>query len=229
MITGTLLNVATVLAGSTGGVALGARLPERAQRIVMDGLGLGTLLIGAKMALQTQNILILLGSILLGGLLGEMLRIHQGLDRLGEALRKQVGVGQGSRFTEGFVTASLIFCVGPMTVMGSIEDGLTGRYQILAAKAVLDGFASLALAATLGWGVACAALTVLLFQGSLSLGASLLTRLITPAMVTEMTAAGGLMILGIGLLLLELRQIRVANFLPGLAVAPLLVALAGLR
>lgn len=229
MITGTLLNVATVLAGSTGGVALGARLPERAQRIVMDGLGLGTLLIGAKMALETQNILILLGSILLGGLLGEMLRIHQGLDRLGEALRKQVGVGQGSRFTEGFVTASLIFCVGPMTVMGSIEDGLTGRYQILAAKAVLDGFASLALAATLGWGVACAALTVLLFQGSLSLGASLLTRLITPAMVTEMTAAGGLMILGIGLLLLELRQIRVANFLPGLAVAPLLVALAGLR
>ncbi|MBI3079684.1 MAG: DUF554 domain-containing protein [Deltaproteobacteria bacterium] len=227
--TGTLLNVATVLAGSTGGVALGARLPERAQRIVMDGLGLGTLLIGAKMALETQNILILLGSILLGGLLGEMLRIHQGLDRLGEALRKQVGVGQGSRFTEGFVTASLIFCVGPMTVMGSIEDGLTGRYQILAAKAVLDGFASLALAATLGWGVACAALTVLLFQGSLSLGASLLTRLITPAMVTEMTAAGGLMILGIGLLLLELRQIRVANFLPGLAVAPLLVALAGLR
>lgn len=229
MITGTLLNVATVLAGSTGGVALGARLPERAQRIVMDGLGLGTLLIGAKMALETQNILILLGSILLGGLLGEMLRIQQGLDRLGEALRKQVGVGQGSRFTEGFVTASLIFCVGPMTVMGSIEDGLTGRYQILAAKAVLDGFASLALAATLGWGVACAALTVLLFQGSLSLGASLLTRLITPAMVTEMTAAGGLMILGIGLLLLELRQIRVANFLPGLAVAPLLVALAGLR
>lgn len=229
MITGTLLNVATVLAGSTGGVALGARLPERAQRIVMDGLGLGTLLIGAKMALQTQNILILLGSILLGGLLGEMLRIQQGLDRLGEALRKQVGAGQGSRFTEGFVTASLIFCVGPMTVMGSIEDGLTGRYQILAAKAVLDGFASLALAATLGWGVACAALTVLLFQGSLSLGASLLTRLITPAMVTEMTAAGGLMILGIGLLLLELRQIRVANFLPGLAVAPLLVALAGLR
>ncbi|MDT7885036.1 MAG: DUF554 domain-containing protein [Thermoflexus sp.] len=225
---GTLINVATVVAGSGAGLLVGSRLPERIRQTVLSGLGLMTLVIGMSMALQTRNPLLMLASLLLGGVIGELLGLEERLQALGRSLETRVSghSGEGSAFVKGFVTASLVFCVGPMTILGSIQDGLTGNYTLLAIKATLDGFASLAFSASLGIGVMFAALTVLIYQGALTLGAGLVKAVLTEAMITEMTAVGGTMILGIGLLLLDLKRVRVASFLPGLFIAPILVALA---
>jgi uncharacterized membrane protein YqgA involved in biofilm formation len=225
---GTLINVATVVAGSSAGLLVGSRLPERIRQTVLSGLGLITLVIGMSMALQTRNPLLMLAALLLGGVIGELLSLEERLQALGRYLETRVSghSGEGSAFVKGFVTASLVFCVGPMTILGSIQDGLTGNYTLLAIKATLDGFASLAFSASLGIGVMFAALTVLIYQGALTLGAGLVKAVLTEAMITEMTAVGGTMILGIGLLLLDLKRVRVASFLPGLFIAPVLVALA---
>ncbi|GBD08435.1 putative membrane protein YdfK [Candidatus Thermoflexus japonica] len=224
---GTLINVATVVVGSGAGMLVGSRLPERVRQTVLHGLGLMTMVIGMSMALQTQNPLRMLAALLLGGVIGEGLGLEERLQDLGRWLETRISGNsrEGSAFVKGFVTASLVFCVGPMTILGSIQDGLTGNYTLLAIKATLDGFASLAFSASLGIGVMFAALTVLIYQGSLTLGAGLVKALLTEAMITEMTAVGGAMILGIGLLLLDIKRVRVASFLPGLLIAPLLVAL----
>ncbi|OGG45924.1 MAG: hypothetical protein A3F84_16975 [Candidatus Handelsmanbacteria bacterium RIFCSPLOWO2_12_FULL_64_10] len=218
--TGTLINAASVLAGSAVGLAAGHRLPERLRETVMKGIGLMTLVIGAQMALKTGNVLIVLGGVLVGGVLGASLRLHDGLDAIGDALQRRFASAGDGRFSEAFVTSSLVFCVGPMTVMGAIQDGLTGDYHLLAVKATLDGFASLAFAASLGPGVVASTGTVLAFQGALTLFASQLRDALTSRMIEEMTAAGGVLILGIGFNLLRLDRIRVADFLPALAVAP---------
>lgn len=242
--TGTLINTATVVAGGTLGTLLGNRLPARVRNTVMDALGLTTTLIGLKMAFETSNVLLLLGSLLLGGIMGELVDIDAALNRLARRLEEKVlarstpdggaagahrgapaGEDTGGRFARGFVTASLVFCVGPMTIMGSIQDGLTGDYSTLAIKATLDGFAALAFASSLGMGVTFSALVVLVYQGGITLAASWAQAILTPAMVAEMTATGGLLIFAIGLGLLELKRIRVANLLPAIFVAPLLVAL----
>jgi uncharacterized protein len=169
------------------------------------------------------SVVIVLLSVLVGGVLGELARIDDGLTRAGEALKRRFGRGQ-SRFTEGFVVASLVFCVGPLTILGSIDDGLRGDYRLLAIKAVLDGFAALAFSSVLGWGVAFSVITILLYQGSLSLAASAVAGGFSPEMIAALTAAGGVLIVGIGLRLLELREIRVANLLPALVIAPATVA-----
>jgi uncharacterized membrane protein YqgA involved in biofilm formation len=223
--TGTLINTATVLVGSTVGTFLRSRFPDRVRQMVMWGVGLISLVIGVQMSLTTKNILIILGSLLAGGICGEGLRLHERLNWLGDTLQTQLSVAKDSTFSKGFVTATLLFCVGPMTILGSIQDGLSGDYTLLASKAILDGFASLALAASMGWGVLFAALTVLIYQEGLTLGAGLVKTLLTEAMVGEMTATGGTLILAIGLNLLDLTTIRVANFLPALVIAPLVVAL----
>ena len=228
---GTILNIVTVLIGGGLGVLLGQRLPERMRETVLHGLGLVTLVVGIHLTLETRNILIVLGSVLIGAILGEWWRIDVGLERLSEMLRARVARRASAQsmahFTEGFVTASLVFCVGPMTILGSIQDGLTGDYSLLAIKSVLDGFAALAFASSLGIGVLFSALTILVYQGALTLAAGLAQNLFTDAMVAEMTAAGGVMILAIGLLLLDVRRIRVANLLPALLIAPLIVAALG--
>ncbi len=219
---GTAINVATVLAGSGLGVVVGNRIPDRVHETVFKGLGLLTLVVGIKMSLETQNILILMGSVLAGALVGEVLGIQAGLDRVADKLQTRFGGGRG-RFSEAFVTSSLVFCVGPMTILGSIQDGLAGDYDLLAMKSMLDAFSSFAFAATLGIGVMFSALTVLLFQGGLTLGAGVLEGLLSEGMIAEMTACGGLMVLGIGLVLLDIARPRVANFLPSLVIAPLIV------
>lgn len=233
--TGTIINVTTVLIGGTLGTLLGNRLPERARETVMHGLGLVTLVVGISMALTTQNVLLVLGSVLVGGILGEWWAIEAKLEGIGRRLERRFGGwwsdetgGAGrprSTFVQGFVTASLVFCVGPMTILGSIQDGLTGDYQLLAVKSMLDGFASLAFASTLGVGVVFAALTVLVYQGALSLSAGLAHAVLTDPMITEMAATGGVLIMGIGLVLLDLKRVRVGNFLPAIVIAPLVVAL----
>ncbi|MBK34409.1 MAG: hypothetical protein CME26_02625 [Gemmatimonadetes bacterium] len=224
--TGTAINVGTVLLGSSLGVVLGHRLPERLRETVFAALGLFTLLIGFRMALKTEHVLILLGSTLIGAFLGEGIGIQARLDALGTWLERRLSAGTG-RFSEGFVTSSLVFCVGPMTVVGAIQDGLTGNYELLATKSVLDGFASLAFAATFGLGVACSAVTVLVVQGPITFWATRLQEAFPQPLLLEMEAAGGLIIVAVGLSLLGAAQIRVANFLPSLCFAPLIVWVVG--
>jgi uncharacterized membrane protein YqgA involved in biofilm formation len=231
---GTLINVGTVLVGTVLGTALGARLADRIRETVMHSLGLFTLLLGAASGLEAFRppladvaprfaVLLILGSLLVGGILGELLHIDQGLTRGGEALRRRFGRGQ-ARFTEGFVVASLVFCVGPLTILGSIQDGLTGDYQLLAIKSLLDGFAALAFASALGWGVGFSVITILVVQGGLSLSASAVAGAFSDAMIAAMIAVGGILIMGIGLRLLDIRAVRVANLLPALVLAPASVA-----
>jgi uncharacterized membrane protein YqgA involved in biofilm formation len=193
----------------------------------MGGLGLVTLVIGVKMATGTANELVLLAAILLGGLAGHALRLERGLETLGARLQARFAKGgSGSTFAEGFVTASLVFCVGPMTVLGSIQDGLSGDYRLLAVKSLLDFFAAIGFAAGLGAGVLASVVTVVVVQGGLTLGAGLVAGVLTDPLVREMTAAGGALVLGIGLRLLDLKRLPVADFLPALVLAPLLAAAA---
>jgi uncharacterized membrane protein YqgA involved in biofilm formation len=233
---GTLINVGTVLAGTAIGTAVGPRLPDRIQRRVLAGLGMITLALGIDLALawgredtSTSTPLYVLAGILLGGIIGELLGIERRLEGLGDRIQARLAAQGGhSTISEGFVTASLLFCVGSLTVVGSIQDGLTGDYELLATKAVLDGFAAIALAATLGWGVGLSAITVLVVQGAITLGAGLFEDVLVGEALAVMTSAGGITIIGISLKLLNLADVKVGNFLPGLAVAPALVGLVSL-
>jgi uncharacterized membrane protein YqgA involved in biofilm formation len=229
-LTGTFINVGTVLLGTVIGTVVGSRLPEGLQQRVMAGLGLVTLVIGvdAALAWNETNPLYVLGGVLLGGLVGEAIGIERWLERLGDRIQRAVAGDGHSTVSEGFVTASLLFCVGPLTVLGSIEDGLTGEYTQLATKAVLDGFASIALAAALGWGVGLAAVTVLIVQGALTLGAGAFDDVLTGETLDALTSAGGILIIGISLKLLEVRDVKVGNFLPALVLTPLIVEVAEL-
>lgn len=224
-VNGTLLNALTVLIGGIVGSLVGNRLPQRLHEALFGVLGLFTVLIGLQGALTTKNALILLGSLLIGAILGEAINIESGLERTGAWLQKRLAKS-GSTLSEAFVTASLIFCVGPLSILGSLDNGLSGDTTKLVIKATLDGFAAIAIGATLGWGVLLAIVTILLYQGGMSLGAHAIAPLLTsnPDAVVELTAAGGLILVAVGLKLLKIRDLRVANFLPALVVAPLLVA-----
>jgi uncharacterized membrane protein YqgA involved in biofilm formation len=227
LLTGTFINVGAVLAGTLIGCLVGSRLAGGLQDRVMAGLGLVVLVIGVDNALawRDTNPLYVLGGVLLGGLVGELIGIEDALQRFGDRIQRTVSRGRHSTVSEAFVTASLLFCVGPLTVVGSIENGLTGDYQTLATKAMLDGFASIALASTLGWGVAIAAGTVLIVQGALSLGAGLFKDVLEGEALSALTSAGGVLIIGISLKLLQLKDVKVGNFLPALIIAPALVGL----
>jgi len=221
---GTLVNTTTVILGSGLGLWVGHRLPENIKRIVLQAMGLVTILLGIQMALKTESVLILIGSLVLGGITGELLKIEEALEKVGEYLKRRVKSESGN-FVLGFVSASLLFCVGPMTVVGSLEDGLFGKADLLYIKSVLDGFASLILSSGLGIGVLFSFLTVLIFQGSLTLLGNQLEFILREDIITEMSAAGGLLIVGIGLQLLEIKKIKVANLLPTLIYAVILAYL----
>ena len=237
-IAGTLINVATVIAGGLLGTMLGNRLPEKMRQTVLSGLGLMTLVVGISMAITTRNILIPLFSVLIGSILGEALGIESALERLGQWVERRLGrlrpagtpVVTGPTLAQGFITASLVFCVGPLTILGSIQDGLMGDFTLLSIKSLMDGFAAMALAASLGGGVILSAGAVLGYQGGLSVLAMLFATALggvtreTP-WVIEMTATGGVVILSIAFLLLDLKRIRAANLLPAIVIAPLIVLL----
>ncbi len=223
---GTLLNFATVLAGGLLGTFLGDRMPPRLRENVMAGVGLFTLVMGVRFAIDTASLLYLLGAILIGGVLGSLAGIERRLNDLGAALQRRVAAPDGtSTVAEGFVTASIVFCVGPLTFLGAIRNGLTGDASLLAIKSVLDGFSAIAFAATLGWGVLLSLAVILVYQGGLAAGASVFAGLLSDAQLREMSAVGGLLIVGVGLKLLKIRDVQVADYLPAIAVAPLLVAL----
>lgn len=229
--TGTLLNAVAVLVGGSLGLIFGARLPDRLRATVLAALGLFTLAIGLRLFLQTQNPLYALGGLLIGGLLGEWWKVEDRLAALGARLEARFagGESEGSLFVRGFLTASLLFCVGPMTILGSIQDGLTGDYSLLAIKSVMDGFGSLALASTLGVGVLFSILVIVVYQGGLTLLAATAQSLLTDGMVAEMTAVGGILLVGLAISsLLEIKPIRTGNLLPALLATPLLVWLVSL-
>ena len=239
---GTAVNVATVLLGAGAGVALGHRLPSRVRDVVTDVLGLVTLLIGALSAWAVTDVvlseevgssaptLIVLGSLLVGGILGSALRLEERVEALGGALQRRFAGPVDSvarrRFIEGFVTASLLFCTGPLTILGSLNDGLGNGADQLFLKATLDGFAAIAFAASFGWGVAASAMTVLVVQGGLTLIGVLLGDVLPDPHLAAVTATGGLLLVGVALRLLRVREIPVADLLPALLIAPALVAVA---
>lgn len=238
---GTLANVLTVLVGSTLGVLLGHRLPQRTRDVVTDALGLVTLLIAALSAAaivdpaleeavgSSAPVLIVLGALLAGGIAGSLLRIESRLEGFGSWLQARLAHGSDSqerrRFAEGFVAASLVFCVGPLTVIGSLNDGLGNGADELFLKSALDGFASIAFAASLGWGVAASALAVLVVQGSLTALGAAVGSFLPEAHLAALTAAGGLLLVGVAVRLLRIRSLPVGDLLPALLVAPLLTEL----
>ncbi|MDZ4825900.1 MAG: DUF554 domain-containing protein [Actinomycetota bacterium] len=229
--TGTVLNIAAVAVGTTAGVLFGARLPERLRATLMQGLGLFVLFLGFREATGTHNALLMLGALLAGGLIGELLQLEDRLERLGGVIQRRVGSASDAadreRFVQGFLVASLVFCVGPLTILGSIQDGLRGDIDLLATKSALDGFAAFAFASTLGWGVGASIVTIAVFQGGLTVAAGQMDDILTDRMVDEMSAVGGLMLIGIGLRLLDIAEVRVGSFLPAIVIAPVLVGLFG--
>lgn len=236
---GTVINVAAILVGSTIGVLLGHRLPERTRDTVTDALGLVTLVIGGLnvVALQDEafvdavgsgvTLLVVLGALLVGGIAGSLLSIEARLEQFGGWLQSKLasdGSEGRAQFVEGFVDSSLIFCIGPLAVLGSLSDGLGQGIDELALKSSLDGFAAIAFAATLGWGVAASALSVGIWQGSLTLLAVVLGSVLSPALVAAVTATGGVLLLGVGLRLLQIKAVPVGDMLPALVLAPVITA-----
>ncbi len=240
---GTLINVVTIVAGTLAGLAVGPRIPERMRTTVVQTVGLVVVVIGLTEAERTRNVVFPLVALVVGGIIGEALQLEERLDRLGERIRQRVernadvevegGAAlvedppphQGSTFVEGFVAATLLFGVGPLAILGSIDDGLRGDPQLLVVKAALDGLIAIVFASTLGWGVGFSAIPILVYQGSLTLLAGAADRVFTGRMILEMTAAGGVMVMGIGVRLLDLKHVRVASLLPALVLAPVGVAL----
>jgi len=227
VLTGTLLNAATVLIGGVVGTVVGDRLPERLRENVVRGVGLFVTAIGVKFAIDTSNLLFMLDAILLGGIIGSLVGVDARLNQLGDALQRRFARGGTSTVAEAFVTASVVFCVGPLTFLGSIQNGLAGDATLLSVKSVLDGFTAIALAATLGWGVLLTVPLILVYQGGLAVGASLFAGVLSDLQLREMSAVGGLLLMGVGLRLLAIRDVKVADFLPAIIVSPLVVAAFG--
>ena len=228
--TGTLINTAAILVGGLIGLRFGKSLKAKTRETIVIGLGLFTIGISIKMFLETNNSLIVLGGLLIGGLLGEFLNIESRFNHLGQLLEDQFNNSENKssrgNFVRGFMTCSILFCTGPMAILGAIQDGLIGDFQLLAIKSIMDGFVAFAMASTLGVGVLFSALIVFLYQGGFSLLAVQLQGIMTPNMIAEMTATGGLLLTGIAISsLLEIKPIRVGNFLPSLVISPLIVYL----
>jgi uncharacterized protein len=229
---GNIINVALIIVGSVLGTFFGNRLSENMRQTVINGLGLFVIAYGISMFLESQQILLPLGGILIGGILGEWWKIEDKLDSLGTWVEKKVSSRKNGnstkedqqRFIKGFVMASLVFCVGPMAILGAIQDGISGDFQTLALKGVMDGFAALAFSSTLGIGVFFSIFPVFIYQGFFTLLAVQMQTFMSPMMITEMVGAGGIIIIGLAISsLLEIKKIRIGNYLPALIITPLLV------
>ena len=217
---GTLINAGAIILGSLLGLLLGNRFSDRYRTLVYHSIGLCVLVIGLHMALSFTNILVLVFSMLCGALTGQLVRLDDRLTAAGNALKHRLG-SRDARFTDGFVTASLLFCIGSMAILGSIDEGIRGDRTILLTKSILDGFICIPLASTYGIGVLFSFLSILLYQGSITLLAGQAQSLFTEPIIAQLTSTGGLLIMGIGINLLELKTINVTNMLPSLIFAVL--------
>ncbi|PCI37168.1 MAG: hypothetical protein COB53_07355 [Elusimicrobia bacterium] len=222
---GSLVNAAAIVCGGTAGLVLGRRFAARFKEIAIQALALVVILIGLQMALKAEQILATAAGMVLGGLFGEWLNLERGLERLGQRLKKKVRAGDDSKFTEGFVSTTLLFCVGSMAILGSIEEGVLGNPNILYTKAFLDGIFSIAAAATFGVGVLFSAIPVLLYQGTITLGAARLAPMLTPEVIGAISSTGGMLIAAIGTNQLGVTKIRLANLLPGIFTAAAITAI----
>lgn len=214
---GTLFNIITVILGSSIGIIIGSKFPERIKKIAFDGVGLSSLTLGIMLSLKTDNIIIMVFSILFGGIIGELLKIEEFLNGIGDKIKSKIK--SDSPFTEGFITSTLVFCVGSMAIIGSINEGLTGDATILYTKSILDGVTSIALSSALGIGVMFSIFPILIYQGGITVLSSLIKGLFTEHTINMITGVGGVLIIGIGLNLLGLKKIKLSNFLPALIIA----------
>ncbi len=223
---GTIVNAVAIFLGCSVGLILKSKFPEKIEKIIMQALGLASLLIGMQMAIKADNILLVIFSLVIGGVIGEIIDIEAGLERFGERIKRKFKSNNTSeRFVEGFLTASLLYCVGSMAIMGAIKEGLSGNPDILYAKSLLDGVTSIAFTAAMGIGVLFSAIPVFLYQGGITLLARTIKDFLSPEIINEMTAVGGILIWGIGFGLLGIKKIKVGNLLPAILVAAFLAAI----
>ena len=220
---GTIVNALAIVIGGMVGTLLGHRFPDKLKRTVIQGLGLTVLLVGMQMAIKSENILMVILSIVIGGIIGELIDIEEYLHKLGRWIESKFKTGNGNGdIAAAFVRTSLIYCVGAMAIMGAIQDGLNHDPSTLIAKGMIDGFSAIAFAATMGFGVVLSAAPVFIYQGTLTIAASWVQALMTPPIIAEMMATGGLLIMGIGLNIMEITKIKVGNLLPSIFVAIIL-------
>jgi len=213
---GTVVNSIAIIVGGTIGTFLKVGIPERFKNIVMQGVALSVMIIGISSGLQFNNLMVVIVSLVIGGIIGEALNIEEYLNKFGDTLQKKLSKDNSSTISKGFVTASLVYCIGAMAIVGALKDGLSGDHSILFAKSVLDGISSIIFASTFGLGVVFSAISVFLYQGSISLGASFLQGLLTKPVIDDMTAVGGVLIFAISLNMLEIKNIKVGNLLPAI-------------
>ncbi|MDF2682666.1 MAG: hypothetical protein K0R47_3856 [Brevibacillus sp.] len=227
---GTLVNAAAIIVGALLGRLL-SRIPDSIRQTVMQGIGLAVILLGIKMSLGTENFLLMIVSIVLGAIVGELIGIEKGLNRLGQWLERKLGGNKQGSIATGFVTATLVYCIGAMGVLGAMDSGLRDNHDILYTKALIDGFSAIIFSSTLGIGVLFSAVPVLVYQGLIALLSTQIYNVVSQttldAMLVELTAVGGLMIIAIGINILEIRKINVANMLPALVIAALGVPIVG--
>jgi len=221
---GTLVNVMAIIVGSIIGLIVHTKLPKRITTIVFQGIGLFTIFIGVKMALKTDHLIIMVFSIVIGSIIGELLNIEKGINNLSEYLKRKIRISS-NKFSEGLITAFLLFCLGSMTILGAIEEGLGNRPTLLLTKSLMDGFSSIALTASLGIGVIFSVIPLLIYQGGLTLFAGYLQNFFAQTMINELTAVGGILLIGLGINILEILKIRISNMLPSLIIVVILVLL----
>jgi len=214
---GSLINAAAVITGSLFGLFIGKKYPENIRLIVMDGVGLASLFLGLSMALKSHNGLIVIFSLIIGGIIGELLSLQERVERLTRHMGRHTQ--DAGLFSEGLLTAFLIFCMGSMTIVGAIEEGINGDRSLLLTKSILDAFTSVALASTFGAGVLFSAIPLFLFQGGITLTALLSRNFFSDALVANLTGTGGLMIIALGLNILNIKQVKVLNYIPALLIA----------
>lgn len=222
MIIGTLVNAAAIIVGGSLGLVLHVKLPDKIVRTVFQAIGLFTLYFGISMALKTNELLLVIFSLLIGAIIGEWIDFETIVEKLSEKLKRKLKF-KNEKFTEGFITAFLLFCMGSMAILGSIEEGINGDPKILLAKSTLDGFSSIALAASLGVGVLFSAIPLLIYQGGLTVLAAYLGEFVSEIIINEMTATGGMLLIGLGINILEIKKIKILNMIPALLIIVLLV------
>lgn len=212
---GSVVNAAAIIAGGLAGTVVKKGLPERFSNIIISALGLLTVAIGVSFAVQSKEIIVVVFSLVLGSISGELINIEKRMNDLGDYVQNKLK-SNGGNFSEGFVTASLLFCVGSMAIMGSLQSGLMNDHRILFTKAVMDGVISVVFASTMGIGVAASFVPVFIYQGAISLMASAIAPYLSEAVMTEMTSTGGILLIGVGINILELKKIKVGNMLPAI-------------